>query len=94
MGGPPWDDGVDYARYSPDVYAGRWKTPTLITHGEKDYRVPISEALLMYEALDARGIDVELLAFPDEGHWIQRPKNIAAWYRTWLDFVGSRLSSV
>jgi dipeptidyl aminopeptidase/acylaminoacyl peptidase len=93
MGGPPWDDSVDYARYSPDAFAGRWKTPTLITHGEKDYRVPISEALLMYEALDARGIDVELLAFPDEGHWIQRPHNAVAWYRTWIDFVGARLSS-
>jgi len=93
MGGPPWDDGVDYARYSPDTFAARWKTPTLIIHGEKDYRVPISEALLMYEALDARAIDVELLAFPDEGHWIQRPRNVVVWYRTWLEFVGSRLGS-
>lgn len=93
MGGPPWDDAIDYAKYSPDTFAGRWKTPTLIIHGEKDYRVPISEGLLLYEALDARGIDVELLAFPDEGHWIMRPRNIVTWYRTWLDFVRSRLGA-
>jgi dipeptidyl aminopeptidase/acylaminoacyl peptidase len=87
MGGPPWATGADYARYSPDAFVTRWKTPTLIIHGEKDYRCPIGEALLLYEALDAHGVDVELLAFPDEGHWITRPRNITTWYRTWLGFA-------
>jgi dipeptidyl aminopeptidase/acylaminoacyl peptidase len=91
MGGTPWDEKADYSKYSPDAFVSRWRTPTLIIHGEKDYRVPISEALLLYEALDAHGIDVELLAFPDEGHWITRPRNIQTWYRTWLEFVGKRL---
>jgi dipeptidyl aminopeptidase/acylaminoacyl peptidase len=91
MGGPPWDDSIDYQRYSPDAFATRWKTPVLIIHGEKDYRVPISEALLLYEALDAHGVDVELLAFPDEGHWIERPRNIVTWYRTWIEFVRTRV---
>jgi dipeptidyl aminopeptidase/acylaminoacyl peptidase len=93
MGGAPWDDGTDYARYSPDTHLARWKTPALIIHGEKDYRCPIGEGLILFEALDARGVDVEMLIFPDEGHWIQKPKNIRAWYTTWLDFVGKRLGS-
>jgi dipeptidyl aminopeptidase/acylaminoacyl peptidase len=60
----------------------------LILHGEKDYRVPISEALLLFEALRLHGVDAELVVFPDENHWIQKPRNIRAWYGAWLDFVG------
>jgi dipeptidyl aminopeptidase/acylaminoacyl peptidase len=93
MGGPPWDDTTDFARYSPDRYVTRWKTPTLILHGEKDYRCPIGEGLQLYEALDAHGVDVELVVFPDEGHWIQKPRNIRTWYRSWIDFVGARLGA-
>jgi dipeptidyl aminopeptidase/acylaminoacyl peptidase len=93
MGGSPYDDRVDYAKYSPDTYVTRWKTPTLILHGEKDYRCPIGEGLQLYEALDARGVEVELVVFPDEGHWITRPRNIRTWYKAWLDFADRHLSA-
>ncbi len=78
--------------HSPRRLADRWRTPTLILHGERDYRVPISEALALFEALDSRGVDAELVVFPDEGHWIQRPRNVVAWYETVLEFLGRRLA--
>jgi len=62
-----------------------------VIHGERDYRVPISEALALFEALQARGVASELLVFPDENHWIRRPRNIVAWYENWLDFVRRHL---
>jgi dipeptidyl aminopeptidase/acylaminoacyl peptidase len=92
MTGRPRGDRAAYARYSPDEYTASWKTPVMIIHGEKDYRVAISEALIMFEDLDARGVDAELVVFPDEGHWITRPRNIRAWYQTWMEFVARKVA--
>ena len=80
-------DDPEFSRYSPHRFVDAWRTPVLIIHGEKDYRVPISEALLLFEALQRRGITSELLVFPDENHWIMKPRNIRVWYRAWMDFV-------
>ncbi len=55
--------------------------PTLIINGEKDYRVPISEGLTLFEALQMHGVESELLVFPDENHWILKPRNIRVWNR-------------
>jgi dipeptidyl aminopeptidase/acylaminoacyl peptidase len=88
IGGTPWQTGLDeYDRYSPHRDMSRWTTPTLIVHGEMDYRVPISEALALFEGLQARGVRSELLVFPDENHWILRPRNSVAWYEAVLGFV-------
>jgi len=62
-----------------------------VVHGEKDYRVPIGEALALFEGLQLHGIESELLVFPDEGHWIQRPANILVWHQTLFDFLGRHL---
>lgn len=83
---PPEGRG-ELDRYSPHRSLERWKTPTLVIHGEKDYRVPISEALSLFESLQRRNVESELLVFPDEGHWITRPRNITAWYDAVLGFV-------
>jgi dipeptidyl aminopeptidase/acylaminoacyl peptidase len=96
MRGSPWHGGdgdaqASYDRYSPHRGIARWKTPTLVIHGERDYRVPISEALALFEALQAHGVESELLVFPDENHWIVRPRNIRVWYERWLAFVGRHL---
>jgi len=96
MRGTPWADGASdahaaYDRYSPHRGIARWKTPTLVIHGERDYRVPISEALALFEALQAHGVESELLVFPDEHHWIQKPRNIRVWYERWLEFVRRHL---
>lgn len=92
MGGQtPWSEPGDYDRYSAHRYVERWRTPTLVIHGERDYRVPIGEALALFEALQRHGVPSELLVFPDENHWILRPRNVRVWYRTWLDFVARHL---
>ena len=83
----------DFDRHSPHRWVSDWKTPTLVMHGEKDYRVPISQALLLFEDLQRHGVESELVVFPDENHWILRPRNVRAWYRAWLDFVQRHLSS-
>jgi len=83
----PWNDRADLDRYNPRAYLNNWRTRTLILHGEKDYRVPIAEALALFEGLQARGVPSELCVFPDENHWILKPRNIVAWYDAWIDFV-------
>ncbi len=86
-------DRVALERYSPRSHVDGWKTPVLILHGERDYRVPVSEALVMFDALERRGVDVELGVFPDENHWIIRPRNTVAWYGVTLEFLGKRLGT-
>jgi dipeptidyl aminopeptidase/acylaminoacyl peptidase len=81
----PGDPELD--RFSPARNVANWKTPTLILHGEKDYRVPIGEGLALFEALTRQGTDAELVVFPDENHWILKPRNIIAWYGAVLDFI-------
>lgn len=81
----PWSGEID--RCSPHVNVSKWKTPTLIIHGEKDYRVPVGEALALFEALQAHGVDSELLVYPDENHWILKPRNIRHWYGSVIDFL-------
>ena len=89
--GAPWQDLQRYDQYSPHRGIGRWRTPTLVVHGEMDYRVPIAEALSLFEHLDAHGVDAELLVFPDENHWILKPRNIEVWYRETLGFLHRHL---
>ncbi|MGE0791223.1 MAG: prolyl oligopeptidase family serine peptidase [Sandaracinaceae bacterium] len=85
----PWSGDIDL--YSPHKHMASWKTPTLVLHGEKDYRVPISEALALFEGLQKHGVDSELVVFPDENHWILKPRNVRAWYGAVLDFLAKRL---
>jgi dipeptidyl aminopeptidase/acylaminoacyl peptidase len=66
---------------------GAYTTPLLITHGEKDYRVPIDQALEAWSALQARGAPGELLVFPQEDHHVNHPANQATWYETVLAFL-------
>lgn len=80
-------------RYSPERLAQHWRTPTLVIHGEKDYRCPVSEGLALFDALQHHEVPSTLAIFPDEGHWIMRPRNIIAWYGLVLDFLGERLSA-
>ncbi|HUL68197.1 MAG TPA: S9 family peptidase [Burkholderiaceae bacterium] len=88
MGGEnPYANPESFDRYSPWKFITRWKSPTLIIHGELDYRCPVSEGLMLFEALQYQGVPSELLIFPDENHWILKPNNIAAWYTHVLDFV-------
>jgi dipeptidyl aminopeptidase/acylaminoacyl peptidase len=92
MGGEdPYADMPKFDRHAPIRYIKQWKTPTLIIHGELDYRCPIGEALNLFEALQYHGVPSEMLIFPDENHWILKPRNIVAWYDTVLEFIGRHL---
>ena len=88
MGGTPWDNPELYEKWSPHRFAKNFKTPTLISHGELDYRVPIGEGLMLFTTLQRRGIPSKLVYFPDEGHWVLKPQNSKLWFQTvgdWFD---------
>ncbi len=87
LGADPWTDREALERYSPDRHVAGWRTPTLVIHGDKDYRVPISEGLYLFEALRRHDVEAELMVFPDENHWVLKPRNIGVWYRSVLDFL-------
>lgn len=78
--GMPWENPAMYARWSPHKFAKNFATPTLVTAGELDYRVPYDQSLQLYTTLQLRGVDSKLIMFPDEGHWILKPQNSEFWY--------------
>ena len=89
--GTPWTNPAMYQRWSPHMFVQNFNTPTLVTAGELDYRVPYTESLQLYTALQRKGVKSKLLVFPDEGHWILKPQNSQLWYRTVLDWLGKSL---
>jgi dipeptidyl aminopeptidase/acylaminoacyl peptidase len=92
--GTPWTNTDSYKKWSPSTYAaefGKYKTPTLVIHGELDFRVPYTEGLQMFTALQRQGVPSKLLIFPDEGHWILKPQNSELWYKTVLDWLATYL---
>jgi dipeptidyl aminopeptidase/acylaminoacyl peptidase len=85
--GMPWDNPELYAKWSPSFYAQNFKTPTLVIHGELDYRVPVGQGLQLFTALQMQKVPSKLLLFPDEGHWVQKPQNTVFWYGQFLEWV-------
>jgi dipeptidyl aminopeptidase/acylaminoacyl peptidase len=86
--GPFWENPEMYERWSPSRFVQNFKTPTLVIHGELDYRVPIEQGLQMFTALQRRGVPSRFLVFPDENHWVLKPANSVRWYQEvigWLD---------
>ena len=86
--GPPWENRELYERWSPHRFAAAFKTPTLVIHGELDYRVPVAQGLELFTALQRQGIPSRFLYYPDEGHWILKPRNSRLWNATvmeWFD---------
>ena len=78
--GMPWDNPVQYNRWSPHKFAKNFATPTLVTAGELDYRVPVDQSLQLFTTLQLRGVESKLIVFPDEGHWILKPQNSQFWH--------------
>jgi dipeptidyl aminopeptidase/acylaminoacyl peptidase len=89
--GTPWDNPELYTRWSPHLHARNFKTPTLVTHGELDYRVPIGEGFQLFTYLQKQNVPSKLLYFPDEGHWILKPQNSALWYSTVINWFDQHL---
>jgi len=87
FGGPPWKS-ADYEKWSPSNFVEKFNTPMLVIHGEHDYRVAVNQAMQLFTALQRRGVPSQYLYFPDETHFVVKPKNSQLWYKTfhgWLD---------
>ena len=89
--GMPWQNKANYERWSPHKFAAKFKTPTLVTQGEIDYRVPVDQSLQLFTALQLNGTDSKLIVFPDEGHWILKPQNSEFWYSNVFDWFAKYL---
>jgi dipeptidyl aminopeptidase/acylaminoacyl peptidase len=82
FGGVPWQNGTTFDKWSPARLAGNFKTPMLIIHGEQDYRVPYTQGLQLFSALQRQGVPSRLLFFPDEDHFVRKPQNAKLWWKT------------
>ena len=85
--GLPWENPDLYEKWSPSMYVKNFKTPTLVTHGEMDFRVPIGQGQQLFTALQEMKIPSKLIQFPDEGHWILKPQNSQFWYTSVIDWL-------
>tara|TARA_R110002096_G_scaffold211899_6_gene399251 strand:- start:2056 stop:4125 length:2070 start_codon:yes stop_codon:yes gene_type:complete len=90
MGGPYWispEVAEGYKKFSPNQYVKNWKTPLLVIHGERDYRVPFDQGLQAFTAAQIQGVTSRMLIFPDEGHWVLKPQNGVLWQREFFEWL-------
>jgi len=87
MGGTPWEKPEAYAKWSPSTYVKDFHTPMLVIAGELDFRVPYTQSLQLFTALQLQKVPSKLLVFPDEGHWVLKPRNSILWYKTFIDWL-------
>jgi dipeptidyl aminopeptidase/acylaminoacyl peptidase len=87
MGGTPWEKPEAYEKWSPSSFVKDFHTPMLVTAGELDFRVPYTQSLELFTALQLQKVPSKLVIFPDEGHWILKPRNSMLWYKTFLDWL-------
>ncbi len=86
-GGPAFENPANYEKFNPRNHVAKWRVPMLVVQGEKDYRVPVDQALSAFTALQRRGIESQLLYFPDENHWVLKPQNSIQWHNTVKDWL-------
>ena len=90
LGGPYWkskEAAADYEKFSPHKFVGNWKTPLLVIHGEKDFRVPVTQGMEAFTAAQVQGAPSRFLYFPEEGHWVLSPQNGVVWGRVFFDWL-------
>jgi len=86
-GGPYFKTPEIHERFNPANHVTKWKTPMLVLHGERDFRVPYSQGIATFTALQRLGVKSRFVEFPDENHWILKPANSTFWYNTVLDWL-------
>jgi dipeptidyl aminopeptidase/acylaminoacyl peptidase len=91
FGGPEYLNPNGYETANPVDFVSRWRTPMLVIHGEQDFRIPYSQGLAAFTALQRRGIESRLLVFPDENHWVLKPADSVLWYHTVLEWLDRHL---
>ena len=87
LGGPFWANVSKWERWDPARHVRNWRTPELVIHNGKDYRLPISEGLAAFNALQAQGVKSRFLTFPDENHWVLGEENSLVWHRVVLNWI-------
>lgn len=90
MGGPYWKSAeiaAKYEAFSPHKFVGSWKTPLLVIHGQKDFRVPVTQGMEAFTAAQVQGAESRFLYFPEEGHWVLSPQNGVLWGRVFFDWL-------
>jgi|HubBroStandDraft_4_1064222.scaffolds.fasta_scaffold00025_14 dipeptidyl aminopeptidase/acylaminoacyl peptidase len=92
-GGTQYDNPRGYEQSNPLDFVSKWRTPMLIVHGEQDFRIPYSQGLGAFTALQRRGIESKLLVFPDENHFVLKPANVLEWYHTVFDWLDAHLKN-
>jgi dipeptidyl aminopeptidase/acylaminoacyl peptidase len=85
FGGLPWQSDL-YRKWNPMDAAKDFKTPEMVVHGERDYRIPVEQGYLMFTLLQRMGVPSKLLVFPDENHWVLKPANSRLWYASMIDW--------
>jgi dipeptidyl aminopeptidase/acylaminoacyl peptidase len=90
QGGVPWESPL-YEKWNPADYVQNFKVPMLVVHSENDYRVPVSQGLMLFTALQRRGVKSRMLYFPDETHFVQKPQNARLWWSTVLGWFAENL---
>jgi dipeptidyl aminopeptidase/acylaminoacyl peptidase len=90
-GGTYFDNPQGYEEFNPVNFVARWRTPMLVIHGQQDFRVPYTQGIATFTALQRRGIESKLLLFPDENHWVLKPANSLLWYTTVLDWLDAHV---
>jgi dipeptidyl aminopeptidase/acylaminoacyl peptidase len=85
--GTPYNNRELYQKWSPHLSATNFKTPTLVVHGQLDYRLDVSEGFQLFTTLQRQKVPSKMLYFPDEGHWVLKPQNSQLWYKTVNDWV-------
>ena len=94
LGGPYWKGGKvqkEYNQFSPHRFVKNWKTPLFVIHGEKDFRVPVTQGMEAFTAAQVQGVESRFLYFPNEGHWVLGPQNGVLWHRLFFDWLGRYL---
>ncbi|WP_150290776.1 alpha/beta hydrolase family protein [Sphingobium estronivorans] len=87
-GGPYYEQAEQFEKWNPVNHVTAWKTPMLVVTSEKDFRIPYTQGLAAFTALQRRNVPSKLLVFPDENHWVLKPRNSLQWYDEalgWLD---------
>ena len=90
-GGTPWTVPQNYEQFNPSRHVDKWRVPMLVVHGEQDFRIPVSQGLAAFTALQRQGIESKFLYFPDENHWVLKPHNSVLWHDTVNDWLQQHL---
>jgi len=90
-GGTYYNAPQNHEKFNPINFVNNWKTPMLVVQGDKDFRIPTTQGLGTFTALQRKGIESKLLVFPDENHWVLKPANSVLWHHTVLDWLDQHL---